>query len=843
LAKRSLLLVDSDLRSLRVLEVSLKKAGFNVTTAENGRDALDMIESAQPDLIISDTDMPEIDGFELCRRLKAEPSWGHIPIIFLTGQSSIEHKVRGLELGVEDYLTKPIYIKEILTRVRILLQKAERASLEEKRDGRTRFSGQLADMGVVDLIQTIEVSRKSGLIHFVAEGGGRATLYFREGKVIDAEAGHLQGEDAVYRLLTWSDGEFEVLFRQVRRKDAISMSSQALLMEGMRRLDEWGRIQEQLPSLSSVFQIDYTELADRLAELPDELNALLRLFDGRRSLMEIIDAAEHGDLETLEVISKLYFEGLIVEREESAEPEAAEEPMALSGGSLSFEQREHAVSDPGGGALDASAPDASAIDQREATGGAAHAPSEPDDESPAAGGEKHAPPEPDDEGAQPGAWVESAHNASSPMSSSSSAASVAEDPAAGLNAGAASPAAEGDPLQALVDRAIGEATPVLSLEAVELGLADVDLDNVLIGAPPADSMARSARTDEAARTAPAAPAGAAALARIALVKKPVGAVVERTRERSDRRHDESDEAQAATSETSDGAVQDDLDDENTPLPEPQVEDFPGDDERPILLGEDDRVTREPAAAQAQDSVGGAPRRRKAPATELIYKGFRLPSLWVGGLAAGVGLLIGVVIFLSVMNSRGDRADAQALGDAKSPQALDGVNLEPVQAAEPGASSVSHEPLHDAKAAVTEPPPSVADESSEAPVEPSEEAPEPEEDPFQEALASAHRAHRAGAHDGALEHVERALALAPRSSLALALKAEILMALGRISEARDPASRAVEFAPRRAPAWFTKGMVHYELGERDQARQALERYLQLRPDGRHAGSIRLLLEDL
>ncbi|RMH41493.1 MAG: response regulator, partial [Deltaproteobacteria bacterium] len=319
MAKQSLLLVDGDVKSLRVLEVSLKKAGFNVTTATSGADALKKVQTAQPDLIIADTQLDEIDGFEFCRRIKDDAEWSQIPFVFLTGQTSVDHKVRGLELGVDEYLTKPIYIKEILTRIKILLQKRQRVTLEEKRDGRTRFTGHLADMGVVDLIQTIDVSRKSGLVHITNEDGSRGTLYFRQGKIVDAELGKLAGEDAVYRMLTWSEGEFEFVFRAVRRKDVIEMSTQGLLMEGMRRLDEWGRLLEQLPALDRRFVVDYDELAERLAEIPDELNGILRLFDGRRTLMEVIDAGDLGDLEALAVISKLYFEGLVVEA--PAEPD------------------------------------------------------------------------------------------------------------------------------------------------------------------------------------------------------------------------------------------------------------------------------------------------------------------------------------------------------------------------------------------------------------------------------------------------------------------------------------------------------------------------------------------
>jgi CheY-like chemotaxis protein len=328
-AKQSLLLVDGDTKSLRVLEVSLKKSGFNVTTAVNGQDALAKVETSAPDLIISDTKMPEMDGFELVERLKQNADWATIPFIFLTGQSDVEDKIRGLELGVEDYLTKPIYIKEIVTRVKILLQKKQRQSLEEnKRESRTKFAGALSDMAVVDLIQTIEISRKSGVIHFTNSDGKRGAIYFRNGKVIDAELGRLTGEDAVYRLLVWNEGEFEVEFKNVRRKDVIELSSQGLLMEGMRRVDEWGRLCEQLPPLETVFEVDYRELAERLAEIPDEINGILRLFDGRRTLMQVVDDCEFSDLEALNVVSKLYFEGLIYDASTGGAPaeETAEQP-------------------------------------------------------------------------------------------------------------------------------------------------------------------------------------------------------------------------------------------------------------------------------------------------------------------------------------------------------------------------------------------------------------------------------------------------------------------------------------------------------------------------------------
>ncbi|MBN8226448.1 response regulator [Corallococcus macrosporus] len=311
MAKQHLLLVDGDAKSLRVMEVSLKKAGFSVTTAIHGKDALEKVQISPPDLVLADTKMPEMDGFELCKQLKSDERFKFIPFVFLTNQKSVEFKVRGLELGGDDYLTKPIYIKEIVTRVKMILQKAEKERIEKRETTKGGFAGSLADMGVVDLVQTFEIGRKTGVISIQGERTG--VVYFKEGRVIDAELGRLKGENAFYRLLNTFEGQFDVQFTTLDRTERIEVSTQGLLMEGMRRLDEWGRMLEQLPPLETVFEIDYHQLADRLSEIPDEVNGLLRLFDGKRALSRVVEDSDFEDLAALGIISKLYFEGLIRE--------------------------------------------------------------------------------------------------------------------------------------------------------------------------------------------------------------------------------------------------------------------------------------------------------------------------------------------------------------------------------------------------------------------------------------------------------------------------------------------------------------------------------------------------
>jgi DNA-binding response OmpR family regulator len=313
LAKLKLLLVDPDPNSRTVLEVSLKKAGYVVTTSADGIDAISKIEVFSPDLVLTDTRLPSLDGFELVRRMKERPEWNVIPVVFLSSRRSVEDKIRSFELGVEDYLTKPIFVRELIARINMLLNRRaqERIASRQPATTRTRFSGSILDMAVVDLLQTFDVSRKSGLLR-ITNRDQKAIVAFRDGAIVDAVLGRLRGVEAIYRTLVWNEGEFEVEFGPIDLPDMMGASTQALLMEGMRRVDEWTRLLEQLPPLTSRLRIDSDEMRERLHEIPDEVNRILRLFDGARSIMDVIDNSPFEDLSTLGTISKLYFEGILI---------------------------------------------------------------------------------------------------------------------------------------------------------------------------------------------------------------------------------------------------------------------------------------------------------------------------------------------------------------------------------------------------------------------------------------------------------------------------------------------------------------------------------------------------
>jgi two-component system KDP operon response regulator KdpE len=123
--KRRILVVDDELSILKYLRANLEVEGYKVLTAMNGVQALQTLETELPDLIVLDIMMPEMDGFEVCRRLR---EWSQLPIIMLSARDDESDKVQCLDLGADDYITKPFGKAEFIARVRAVMRRAEVAS-------------------------------------------------------------------------------------------------------------------------------------------------------------------------------------------------------------------------------------------------------------------------------------------------------------------------------------------------------------------------------------------------------------------------------------------------------------------------------------------------------------------------------------------------------------------------------------------------------------------------------------------------------------------------------------------------------------------------------------------
>jgi two-component system, sensor histidine kinase and response regulator len=136
------LVVDDIAKNLQVVGTMLRKEGYEVMPATSGADALEGVRVQAPDLILLDLMMPEMDGLEVCRRLKADPTVAGLPIIFLTASNEMEHLVKGFEAGAVDYITKPFNAPELLARVRTHLElRQARERLRELNEEKDEFMG------------------------------------------------------------------------------------------------------------------------------------------------------------------------------------------------------------------------------------------------------------------------------------------------------------------------------------------------------------------------------------------------------------------------------------------------------------------------------------------------------------------------------------------------------------------------------------------------------------------------------------------------------------------------------------------------------------------------------
>jgi CheY-like chemotaxis protein len=234
------LLVDDNPMVLGMLRQALASVA-SVSTAGSSADALLKILDEPFDLIVSDYQMPGMDGRALFEKVRSRNATAHIPFILVANKTDIGEKLKRLQDKVEDFVEKPFYVKEAAARIKRIIDKIALEKMAREAptaDGILR--GSLAQMNVIDLLQSLDLGRKSCLLTLTFDGE-RCEIYFADGQIHHAAYGPLQGEDAVFKVLSWSGGNFEIDFNGHSEMQSISRSTQGLLMEGLRQLDESGR--------------------------------------------------------------------------------------------------------------------------------------------------------------------------------------------------------------------------------------------------------------------------------------------------------------------------------------------------------------------------------------------------------------------------------------------------------------------------------------------------------------------------------------------------------------------------------------------------------------------------
>lgn len=229
------LLVDDDVKILRLLEATLRLKEFDVFKTESAAEALQWLKAGTPDLIISDTDVPDLDGFDLFRRVRGMPAHVDVPFIFLSADGEPEDVARGLRAGADEYLRKPFAIDELLVRVvRVLEGRGGHTAAP----GRGVFTGDLVDMSVPDVLRMLSVQRRTGLLRIrPAALDAVGLLHVEAGRVAHAEFGLLDAVPALFALMAHGRGRFSFDPGDRLSGDSIQGETLPLLMEGLGLID------------------------------------------------------------------------------------------------------------------------------------------------------------------------------------------------------------------------------------------------------------------------------------------------------------------------------------------------------------------------------------------------------------------------------------------------------------------------------------------------------------------------------------------------------------------------------------------------------------------------------
>lgn len=211
-----------------------------VRTASDGADALLKTIDDAPDLIICDYRMPGLDGRQLYEKLRGREQTRHIPFIFVASGSDIEDKLRPLVDGVEEFIPKPFFLKDLVRSAKKVVDRLHLEKLQQRALRPGVIQGRMEEMSIVDLMQSLEMGQKSCRLT-LRRGSEQCELFFVGGQCKHARLGSVEGDPAVYQVVNWADGEFEIDFGAASDRVTTTRSTTGLLMEAMRLLDEANR--------------------------------------------------------------------------------------------------------------------------------------------------------------------------------------------------------------------------------------------------------------------------------------------------------------------------------------------------------------------------------------------------------------------------------------------------------------------------------------------------------------------------------------------------------------------------------------------------------------------------
>jgi len=308
------LLVEPDARYRSELGTALAEAGFEVAMVASAEDAREELAAgaALPSLIVTETELEGRDGFTFCSQLRAELRTAQVPVLLLASHREPFHPELAASVGADDYLSKPVMVQDVVALARL---KAGR------RTGELEYEAHSARLALTEIARALLAGARSGRV--VLKDGGDGFFAFRGGRVVDAA---FQGERGVLgfrRLLAFGSGVFGVAFGPELHRGSLLMDLAFLRTEVLPSLERFERLREVGVPLAARLTVDFPRLAEHLSELPDDVIALVRLFDGRRTVRAVLLECRLPEVVAFEAVMQLFVLGVLMPASRVEERERA----------------------------------------------------------------------------------------------------------------------------------------------------------------------------------------------------------------------------------------------------------------------------------------------------------------------------------------------------------------------------------------------------------------------------------------------------------------------------------------------------------------------------------------
>ena len=321
---KKILLVDADTKLLDRLGKRILKAGYEVNTASDGSGALESALLKKPDLIVTNYHLPLFDGERLRAFLRNNPTTTHIPFIFLIDAERGHDEILASIGGQSDtFLVKPFRWHEMQERIETTFDPLGEKPISQPVGA--GVEGSLSEVSLVDLLQIFGLNRRTGTL-VLQHGEQQGRIHLTEGSVVSSLLGETTGEKALYRILRWHDGNFRYIPGHADVTRDISRSMDALLMEGMRQLDEWDSLVKLMPPPSTVLKLSKSreDLPQNMRPVTQEVLLLLEFYN---TLKDIVEKSTYTDYDVCQSILGLIQKGIINTSTDGKLPPSKDEPL------------------------------------------------------------------------------------------------------------------------------------------------------------------------------------------------------------------------------------------------------------------------------------------------------------------------------------------------------------------------------------------------------------------------------------------------------------------------------------------------------------------------------------